>query len=456
MKETKRRMELFSFYDRTGLERHLARMAQRGWLLCEIGQLFWHYRRIEPKTLRFCVCYFPKATVYDPCPSEGQEEFYSMCAHAGWVLAGASGQLQVFCNEQENPVPIDTDPALEVEAIHQSAKKTFLLSNFLLLGVGVLNFCQFLWRLADDPVATLSSSLSLFSLVCWPVLIFMEGVDLITYFRWRHGALRAAARGEFLATKSHPALQMLALTVVLAGLVWSLSYLRGGLGGVMAAAVLGSVGLIAAILGVRRLLKGARVSAKASRRATMAACVALSLLFTALVSWGVVRALISSPQPGAEEPPLALADLTETPADGELDQDVRLTQSPLLAVLTASQYLRLGRSPGAPVPHWLQYTVIEVKAPFLYGLCRDAVVRDRTDSWNRNLPEGEGYLYQSADPAPWGAAEAYQWTSRTSGAGNTYLLCYPGRIVEIEFDAERPPTSAQMAVVAEKLGRGPL
>ena len=84
------------------------------------------------------------------------------------------------------------------------------------------------------------------------------------------------------------------------------------------------------------------------------------------------------------------------------------------------------------------------------------MVRDRTDSWNRNLPEGEGYLYQSADPAPWGAAEAYQWTSRTSGAGNTYLLCYPGRIVEIEFDAERPPTSAQMAVVAEKLGRGPL
>ena len=26
MKETKRRMELFSFYDRTGLERHLARI----------------------------------------------------------------------------------------------------------------------------------------------------------------------------------------------------------------------------------------------------------------------------------------------------------------------------------------------------------------------------------------------------------------------------------------------
>ena len=184
----------------------------------------------------------------------------------------------------------------------------------------------------------------------------------------------------------------------------------------------------------------------------MAACVALSLLFTALVSWGVVRALISSPQPGAEELPLTAGDLT----DGDFDyrQGLNFSQSPLLARLEAHQYplRRQGMAKGPSV----RYTVIVVKAPFLYGLCRDAVVRDRTDSWNRNLPEGEGYLYQSADPAPWGAAEAYQWTSRTSGAGNTYLLCYPGRIVEIEFDAERPPTSAQMAVVAEKLGRGPL
>ena len=30
MKETKRRLETFSFYDRTGLEAHLARMAEEG------------------------------------------------------------------------------------------------------------------------------------------------------------------------------------------------------------------------------------------------------------------------------------------------------------------------------------------------------------------------------------------------------------------------------------------
>ena len=39
MRDVKRRMELFSFYDRTGMEKHLASMAAEGWLLEKIGQI---------------------------------------------------------------------------------------------------------------------------------------------------------------------------------------------------------------------------------------------------------------------------------------------------------------------------------------------------------------------------------------------------------------------------------
>ena len=63
MKETKRRVELFSFYDRTGLEAHLARMAGRGWLWEKIGAFLWTYHKIEPRQLAFSVCYFPRASL---------------------------------------------------------------------------------------------------------------------------------------------------------------------------------------------------------------------------------------------------------------------------------------------------------------------------------------------------------------------------------------------------------
>ena len=132
MKDTKRRLEWCSFYDHTGIEAHLERMAQQGWLLEKIG-FTWHYRRIEPKKLTFCVTYFPRASMFDPEPSQEQETFYDFCRHTGWTLAAASAQMQIFYNEQPNPIPIDTDPAMEVDAIHQSAKKSFLLSQSMLL-----------------------------------------------------------------------------------------------------------------------------------------------------------------------------------------------------------------------------------------------------------------------------------------------------------------------------------
>ncbi len=436
MRETKRQMILYSFYDHTGIEKHLARMAERGWLLCKIGQLFWHYRRIEPKKITFSVCYFPQATIYDPRPSEGQEEFYDLCAHAGWTLAGESGQLQVFYHEGEDPTPIDTDPALEVEAIHQSAKKTVLPANFLLLGVAVLNLGLFLWRFWDNPVLTLASGGTLLALVAYTLILVNCTVELCAYFRWRGRARRAAERGEFLPTRSRVWLQRLLLAILLPAGAWCLAGMfQDGLGGLAAVSMLGVIGIIAAVLGVRKLLKGAGVSAKANLRGTLAACVVLSILFAAAIPWLVVRGLNSRPDPGAEELPLSVADLVEMDPDQYSRWQFR-TSSPLLALLQVSDYPRI----YGEMTHSLRYDVTVVKVPALYGLCRDHYL-------------GEDSRYAPTDPAPWGAQEAYQYVLD----GQTleyYVLCYPHRVVEITLDWT--PTAEQMAAVGEKLGRGPL
>ncbi len=436
MRETKRQMSLYSFYDHTGIEKHLARMAERGWLLCGIGQLFWHYRRIEPRRITFSVCYFPKATIYDPYPSERQEEFYDLCAHAGWTLAGSSGQLQVFYHEGEDPTPIDTDPALEVEAIHQSAKKTVLPANFLLLGVAVLNLGLFLWRFWDNPVLTLASGGTLLALVAYTLILVNCTVELCSYFRWRGRARRAAERGEFLPTRSRVWLQRLLLAILLPAGAWCLAgMLRDGLGGLAAVSMLGVIGIIAAVLGVRKLLKGAGVSAKANLRGTLAVCVVLSILFAAAIPWLVIRGLNSRPDPRAEELPLSVADLVEMDPDHYSRWQFR-TSSPLLALLQVSDYPRI----YGEMTHSLRYDVTVVKAPALYGLCRDHYL-------------GGDSRYAPTDPAPWGAQEAYQYVLD----GQTleyYVLCYPHRVVEITLDWT--PTAEQMAVIGEKLGRGPL
>lgn len=436
MRETKRQMSLYSFYDHTGIEKHLARMAERGWLLCGLGQFLWHYRRIEPKKITFSVCYFPKATIYDPYPSERQEEFYDLCAHAGWTLAGSSGQMQVFYHQGENPTPIDTDPALEVEAIHQSAKKTVLPANFLLLGVAVLNLGLFLWRLWDNPVLTLASGGTLLALVAYTLILVNCTVELCSYFRWRGRARRAAERGEFLPTRSRVWLQRLLLAILLPAGAWCLAGMfQDGLGGLAAVSMLGVIGIIAAVLGVRKLLKGAGVSAKANLRGTLAACVVLSILFAAAIPWLVVRGLNSRPNPRPDELPLSVTDLMEMDPDHYSRWQFR-TSSPLLVLLQVSDYPRI----YGEMTHSLRYDVAVVKVPALYGLCRDHYL-------------GEDSSYAPTDPAPWGAQEAYQYVLDGQTLEH-YVLCYPHRVVEITLDWT--PTAEQMAVIGERLGRGPL
>ena len=41
MKTKKRRLEYYSFYNHTGIERHLTEMAQKGWLLESISNFYW-------------------------------------------------------------------------------------------------------------------------------------------------------------------------------------------------------------------------------------------------------------------------------------------------------------------------------------------------------------------------------------------------------------------------------
>lgn len=48
MNHKKRRIELYSFYDHTGIKKHLQEMARKGWMIERISNLGWKYRKIPP------------------------------------------------------------------------------------------------------------------------------------------------------------------------------------------------------------------------------------------------------------------------------------------------------------------------------------------------------------------------------------------------------------------------
>ena len=55
MKDRKRNLSTFSFYDYTGIEKRLEKMALKGWLIENLSGGFWRYKKITPAKLKFSV-----------------------------------------------------------------------------------------------------------------------------------------------------------------------------------------------------------------------------------------------------------------------------------------------------------------------------------------------------------------------------------------------------------------
>ena len=152
--------------------------------------------------------------------------FHNFCAHTGWQLSCTSAQLQIFYNERENPIPIETDPELELQAIHASAKKGFIPQYIVLLAIALLNGAMWISNLLGDPIDLLSTPTKLFTGFAWLLFAILCIVELVCYFRWHSKAKVAAEHGEFLKVPSTSKFQKVVLLLVVGGAIfWGVNLL---------------------------------------------------------------------------------------------------------------------------------------------------------------------------------------------------------------------------------------
>lgn len=139
------RLHLFSFYDNSKFERHLEKMAAKGWLLDKIYGFIHVYKRIEPAKLKFSVQYLYQGSAYLSSDEEAVLEYREVLEEAGWTFLADSGEVQVFYSEEENPVPIDTEPEVEYRSIVKS-----FLRNVLPLILLIFLYSFFMLKSRDD------------------------------------------------------------------------------------------------------------------------------------------------------------------------------------------------------------------------------------------------------------------------------------------------------------------
>lgn len=465
MKNTKRCLILFSFYDHTGIEAFLEKQAENGWMLDKTSAFGWHFHRIEPKKIHFSVVYFAKASAFDPEPSEAQLAFHDFCEHTGWRLAASNAQMQIFYNEAPDPTPIETDAALEVSAIHAAAKKSHLASYYLLAGLGLLQAALFLSRFFSDPVSILASNANLFTGMCWLLLLTLSVVEITEYHTWHKRAKAAAAlNGSFVETRSHQNIRLVILCMMLSAFAFLVvSYGGSQMTFIAFSAIAFVLGITAIVIGTSAWMKKKKLPAKINRSITMILTLVLSFGLTGVLLISIISGTTSF-RPGKapvdtyeyngwthkvyhDELPLTIEDLTQTAYDGYSYEIRMLDKSVFLEQMDATQRPRADAIDQAK----LDYSITTIKMPFLYELCKKALLDDFARNYGRLEPEDD--LWKEAvvtDAAPWEAREAWQLTLGGDRQMH-FLLCYDHCIVEIDFGWDGPLTPEQMKTVSEKL-----
>lgn len=465
MKQTKKEYNLFSFYDRTGIQAHLEHMASEGWMIEKIGSVFWHYRYIEPQALHFAVTYFPQASAFDPEPSEKQQIFRDFCEHSGWKLTASTAQMEIYYNTAEHLVPIETDASVELRNIHKTAKKTILVSNITFLVLAILQLSMQIISFINNSIYALLHNTTIFLVFCWSIVLVTSIVELSSYFRWHKKAkIAAEENGSFVETHSHKTFQAVLLVILFIGFVfWMLTL---GSGSDMTAAVFGIVlfsTLLLLVMGIKTFLKKKKVSAKVNRNITFAASFILSFVLMGLLVFfilnSVINGLFKEREPYKiyefngwtfeiyhDELPLRIEDLIETDYE-DYSYEKYETESVFLSEIDVSQ----------SAPHYAEdlpemtYTITKVKVPFLYKLCFDEIYH-RYDKWYGDNPSENKDYYVEIDAKPWDAVTAYQMYTifPNDVPWNLYLICYEDRIIEFDpigFEL----TPEQILIVAEKL-----
>jgi len=132
---------IFSSLDYKAMEIYLEEMAKKGWMLEKARRGFAKFRSIEPKNIKFYVDVFEGG---GPLMSENTRQtkvYRRKCKELGWNFITSQDYLQFFYAEEgEDPDPIQSDDANELQIIKKTLLKNELLSItiFLIVSYGVI------------------------------------------------------------------------------------------------------------------------------------------------------------------------------------------------------------------------------------------------------------------------------------------------------------------------------
>jgi len=196
----KRKFYSGSTGDIKNLERHFSLMAEKGWMIDNIGTFFHRYKSTTPCKLRFYVDILPQIGAFDYPDNENAQDYRSLCEEAGWKYVTADRGINVFYTETDaEPIPLHTDNRIQNRIfLKHYIKYELLLYSImllLLLFVSLPLSSPHSIPFADFATAALLNDFLLFATLGFPILIIGLALQIFAGIIWLFRTLYALKRG---------------------------------------------------------------------------------------------------------------------------------------------------------------------------------------------------------------------------------------------------------------------
>ncbi|MBT9778020.1 DUF2812 domain-containing protein [Clostridium sp. MCC353] len=254
------KMSLWSFQadQLEAFAEYLEQQAKKGWFIdCKKADIipFPVFRRRKPGNKRYSVVMIPNISQWDTDNDSRVVEYRQMCEEYGWEFVGSYRKFRIFSSENQDAVPIETDPKLWFENVGREQLTRTIPCYLVLLVLFVIQSRSFTrnpsWNLVNNNMVG-SFAAQILAAVS---MAFLAVKSTIWYVRTRSrlNAGRPLKKVSLKSVKVSSGIVMAAILLMIVTLFGT-----GGsvkkliLGGVMFAAVMVSMAVSGAIF---RLVK---------------------------------------------------------------------------------------------------------------------------------------------------------------------------------------------------------
>lgn len=211
MKTQIRKIHMLSYHNHTGIVAKLESMAAKGWLLEDIGTIFWTYRKAESNSFSYQV-------VYSECIPDAKD---------GWDYVSSAEKMHIF-RSNCNCSPIEYDADKQLDVINSESRRHTLVTN---IGLVVIAAIQLYMTLSNWDELIWSAS-EIFRNTLWCILALLAIVNILEYQVWYRKALVAAAiQNKLIAAHSMSSINkgmLIIATFLFLGWIISSSTLESG------------------------------------------------------------------------------------------------------------------------------------------------------------------------------------------------------------------------------------